>query len=152
MSKVKKITTARQRGWGKVMFSQVFVFPQSVSWLLIHCLALLAWALPILLECFLVSYLFICQLVSLSGGPHVTITHDTLDLTVQPPRDLAPWDMGPTHVWQAGDTHPTGMLSCFHCPYDNTSTQLTFCFCNRDYLLCLYNWDYFLIFSIDNQW
>ena len=71
------------------------------------------------------------------GGPHVTITHDALDLTVQGPptpdirNGLPPGtqtsDMGPhlrTHPtstdiwwlkqvrWQTGGTHPTAMLSC----------------------------------------
>ena len=63
--------------------------------------------------------------VSLStGGPPVTITNDALDFTVQPPPGpQSPWRHGPlapigtesdgTYSWQAGSTHPTGLLSCY---------------------------------------
>ena len=55
-------------------------------------------------------------------GPYVTITHDALDFTVQPPPQIRPRteEMGqpptPTqnvYGWQTVVTHPTGMLSSF---------------------------------------
>ena len=82
-------------------------------------------------------------LFTMGEGPHVTITHDSLDLPVQGPRasdleppgpSLAPWywhlvaitrDLfkrvsfrTPSRLWskyglQMGGTHPTGMLSCY---------------------------------------
>ena len=35
---------------------------------------------------------FTCVCLSVHGGPHVTITYDALDLTLQPPPpDIRPW-------------------------------------------------------------
>ena len=65
----------------------------------------------------------VCLSVCRRGGTRVTITHDALDLTVQPPAqknrlgtqppcprsDIWWW---PLKLQQAGGTHPTGMLSC----------------------------------------
>ena len=55
------------------------------------------------------SYVYVCQSVCLSTeGPYVTITHDALDLAVQPPFHSTPprtSDMGPP-----SGMYPTGML------------------------------------------
>ena len=56
----------------------------------------------------------------------VTINHDALDLTIQGPAPPPHWKapLAPKHCqtcslrsmygWQAGDWHPTGMLSCYN--------------------------------------
>ena len=60
----------------------------------------------------------VCVCVCLfTGGSHVTITHDVLDLTIPGPRPITTpcptYPLPTAHIWQAGGSHPAGMFSCF---------------------------------------
>ena len=61
----------------------------------------------------MLSVVSVSQSVNRSG-PHVTITHDALDLTLQGPLPGADiwWLLKHTRLAQVGDTYPTAMLSC----------------------------------------
>ena len=77
------------------------------------------------------SVMPVCHSVILGRGFHVTISHDALDLTVQGPtptvafggqnsRSFQTCSLEDSHgdIWyseRTGCTHPTWMLSCFHC-------------------------------------
>ena len=56
-----------------------------------------------------------CLSLQVGGGPHVTITHDVLDLTVQTPT-LPATDPGPVYTLDMGTPHQTRRPCSSHGP------------------------------------